>query len=159
MSEATATWNGQERRRAACTFVHENKNLRRLKELSSQLPDLSKLLSGKSAPGKPEYVTVKHNGSETTSTGTTLLAEDGVGCMRLRMHAGETFNPHRHDEVEWIVVVAGSFVTIIDGAEHKIGTGQAICYSTGQVHYGTALEDLDCICISIPRAAGYPDGK
>jgi quercetin dioxygenase-like cupin family protein len=141
-----------------------SKDLTKLKELVDDLTDLGDLVTLK-RPGMSEYRTLNSKGKKTTAKATALLSERAVGVMRFWTGKGESIEAHQHAEAEGIIVISGSFRTLIrnnrTGKEFEriVGPGEGVYYAPEDEHYGTVIEDLDCICVSVPRAAGYPDGE
>lgn len=79
------------------------------------------------------------------------------GIMILRMKSGEDFEQHTHNTKEWIINVKGSFETYVDGNKYVVNENEHIVFGPNQKHGGTALEDLECICITIPADEDYPN--
>lgn len=127
--------------------------LESINQIISGLPNLARLVL-KTDVGKKMY---KVDKQDSYAVGTNILSEPGIAIMRFRMKKGESLEAHKHNEKEWILVISGEFETFIRNIPQKIAVGQCVAYPAGAVHYGTVLEDLDCICISIPRAEGYPE--
>ena len=133
-------------------------NMIKFKEMVSSLPNLDDLLI-KAECGKAEYRTTAENGSVSTAGAIALLYEQSVAVMRFLMKKGDSIERHQHAEAEAIIVITGSFTTYINGVERVVGPGQAVYYAPEDEHHGTVIEDLDCICVSVPRATGYPNGN
>jgi quercetin dioxygenase-like cupin family protein len=132
-------------------------SLKEYKNLVNSLPNLNDLLVNSSF-GKAEYKTTTSDGKLSSAKAVSLLSEPAVAVMRFRMDKGESIEAHQHKESEAIFVVNGSFETFINGTKRIVKKGQVVYYAPEDEHYGTVIEDLDCLCVSIPKADGYPNG-
>jgi len=141
-----------------CRLGKESPELKQLKHLSNTLPTLQDLLKEKS-PGRASYRVKTTNGENSVAIAETLLSESEVGVIRFKMSKGDKIENHLHSENEWIIVISGSFKTIIDGVEKIVKPGGYIYYPPKLGHSGTVIETLDCICITVPKAEGYPDAN
>ena len=141
-----------------CRLGKESPELKQLKQLSNTLPTLKVLLVEK-APGRVSYRVKTPNGEDSLAIAETLLSEPGVGVMRFSMKKGDTLEYHKHSENEWIIVISGSFITYVDGTEQTVEEGGYVYYPSYSPHGGTILKDVDCICITVPKAEGYPDAN
>ena len=141
-----------------CTLGKESPELKELKQLSNTLPTLKALLVDKS-PGRASYRVKNIKGEYSVAIAKTLLSEPGVAIVRLKMAKGDEMENHLHSENEWVIVISGSFKTIINDVEEIVKPGGYIYYPPESGHSGTVIEDLDCICITVPKAEGYPDAN
>lgn len=141
-----------------CTIEKKYQNLQKLKELSYTLPTLKDLLIDKS-PGNASYRVKTSIGNNSVAIAETLLSEEKVGIMRFKMAKGDKIEHHLHSENEWVIVISGSLKTKIDGEEKIIETGGYVYYPPESGHSGIVVETLDCICITVPKAEGYPDAN
>jgi len=141
-----------------CTLGKESPALKQLKQLSNSLPTLKDLLIEKS-PGRASYRVKTSMDDNSLALAETLLSEPGVAVMRFSMKKGDTLEYHKHSENEWIIVISGSFVTYINGTKQTVEEGGYVYYPSYSSHGGIILEDVDCICITVPKAEGYPDAN
>jgi quercetin dioxygenase-like cupin family protein len=88
-----------------------------------------------------------------------LYKNKNVAVMLFCMKKGEKMPFHNHDAKEWIITIKGEWETVVDGVKHHIGPRQEIVFEPGSEHGGIALEDLWCVCITIPSDEGYPNAK
>jgi len=151
--QSTIEWDGVTERREC---LLEN-TITTLSAMTNALPDLSDLLVSVSA-GHVEYRAQTKDGFPSVATSENLLSESGVGVMRFKMQVGDSIEPHQHAENEYIIVISGSFDTWIGEDKYHIEPGQFVHYPSGMEHHGTITSELDCICVTVPKASGYPNG-
>lgn len=88
-----------------------------------------------------------------------LKKTKAVAVADLSITAGTDFPLHPHDEIEHHILYKGKVRFHCEGRESVLmSPGDCITVAPGLQHGGTAIEDSEIICITVPAAGGFPDG-
>lgn len=90
------------------------------------------------------------------AVGYKVLTDPEVSIMNMYMAKGEVLPSHKHDSVEVVTVVHGTFKACVNGVKRDVEESETIIFKPGELHGGIALTTLRAICISIPADEGYP---
>lgn len=143
-------------REAGCDRIEGSEEvketLQRLRELTERLPLL----------GVPEYRShgygiVDLKVVQGSCAGIPLLNIPEVAVQRVIMEPGTILTPHKHDELEIIIMVKGEAVrTLPNGEDLRLERGDVYTASPGEEQVFRAVTYCDLIAVSIPAASNYP---
>lgn len=88
-----------------------------------------------------------------------LKKTEEVAVADLFIQAGTDFPLHPHGETEHHILYKGKVRFHCEGKKSVLMLpGDCITVAPGLQHGGTAIEDSEMICITVPAAGGFPDG-
>ena len=124
-------------------------NLKKLTELTNNLPDFPNVVGGN---GFKEYEM-----ECGTCFAWNVFYAESICVTRWFSSYGTKFPTHTHEEKELIIIYKGSLiVTFSDGTEKKLGMGDTFEVAAGASHSGYFPEDTKFLTIMIPAAEYYP---
>jgi quercetin dioxygenase-like cupin family protein len=127
-------------------------SLRRLRELTPQLPVLGSMVSG------PVSHTTTYNTEGGPSLATNLFSIAEVAVCECHMVAGAKFTDHIHDVAEVLVVYEGELKMTFEGNETVLRQGDSLHLKPGTLHTAEALTEARMIAVAVPASPWYPRG-
>ncbi len=87
----------------------------------------------------------------------TLYSQPPVGVVRFRMKQGKMFPKHAHRMCETFHVFTGTLsITLDDKTVRVMKAPSTTTLGERVAHTITALEDVEAVCVTMPRDKAYP---
>lgn len=127
----------------------ESNTLRRLKELTTRLPD---------HPMRADYAEyVRYDVEDGVSYGFPIIKNQHVAAIRVFMSMGSTFPAHSHPVNEYGIIYKGSLELTLKGKTLKKKAGDILYFKANVEHGGKMIEDTEILFITVPADPDYPD--
>jgi quercetin dioxygenase-like cupin family protein len=127
-------------------------NIKRLKTITEQLPDLAELVLRKKED------TIEYECDGGTCIGIGLFKNGTIAVQRAFLTDGTVFPEHSHEkEIEILIVYEGSMEVRREQNTRKYKVGEPVVFQRGEVHSIRMIGNVWLIGITIPASEDYPD--
>ena len=131
-------------------------DLRRLEELTEQLPPTPSLTSFISEKEINDYIDYDIN-TVGTFKAWGLFRNEKVAVGRAFMSKGSIFPQHQHTEAEILICESGFFSVTQNGIFKEYKPGECCRIPPNVIHSCNGIEDTWIVMITVPPSEGYPD--
>src|ERR1700761_1219077 len=134
-----------------------------IKELAEEMPMTSSMAdtaadartpgARRAAPGEYMFnlANINHilGGPDYSTANGACVEGDRMIVGLMRMPAGTGAEPHSHPNEQWIYILQGTFVAVIDGKQVEAKPGSVLYIPSNTIHGGKATPDADVVFFTV----------